>query len=389
MNTAMVILFWGLLFLLIYTYFGYPLMLMLLERFQRLRESGRETEAELLDGQTGWPVVSLLVPAFNEQSVIRQKIENCLALDYPADQLEIVIASDGSTDETNEMVAAYGENEIRFLHCPRRKGKTNVINSVVPALRGEIVVLTDSSAILELQALKKIVRRLRKPDIGAASGIYKFRNVDNTMRGKGEYLYWKYETRLKILEDRTGSVIGAHGALLAFKKELFRPLPPNAINDDFIIPMQILEQGYRVAYVTEARAEEETYGDSFADYHRRSRIFVGNLQQIFILKGMLNPLKGLNMWKFLSHKVLRTFSPLFVVLLLLVNLFLTHGIYGLFLLGQAGFYSFVFAGLLFRRLLGATKCSSFAYYFIFGHVAALVGYFKFLFRQQQITWNRG
>ena len=381
------ILFWLFAGLLAYTFVGYPVILALLAR--RRKSLGTEELSAFYPDEEEWPAVSLLVPAFNEEPVIRQKIENCLALDYPAEKLEIVIASDGSTDETTEMVQAYGEQQIRFLNFERRSGKTRVINTVVPQLRGDIVVISDASAILELSALKAIVRRLRPLSVGAASGIYQFEKVDSSLRGRGEYLYWKYETLLKILEDRTGSVIGAHGALLAFKKHLFEPLPPDAINDDFLIPMRILEQGYRVAYVPEAKATEEHYGDSFADYHRRSRIFVGNLQQMVLLKGMLNPLKGLDAWKYVSHKVLRTLSPLFLLGMIGTNLFLHHGIYLLSLIAWgAGAAVLLLAGLL-QKILGSSSLLGMPFYFLFGQAAALVGYLKFLFKRQKITWNRG
>jgi len=382
------ILFWTFTGVLAYTAVGYPVILALLARSKRF-PSTEELVNPLENDTENWPYVSMLIPAFNEEPVIRQKIENCLALDYPADKLEIVVASDGSTDLTNEMAQAYGENEIQFRHFERRRGKTHVINAIVPELRGEIVVISDASAILELDALKQIVRRLQPLGVGAASGIYRFEQVGSGLREKGEFLYWKYETFLKMLEDATGSVIGAHGALLAFKKRLFEPLPADAINDDFLIPMRILEKGYRVAYVAEAQAVEETYGDSFADYHRRSRIFVGNLQQIVLLKGMLNPLKGLDAWKYVSHKVLRTFSPLLVLGIFVTSLFLRDGLYGLFFWTEMTGLFLLLAGMTLQRLFGATRWMSVPFYVIFSLFAGMVGYFRFLLRRQQVTWNRG
>ena len=387
MELVLKILFWICSGLVFYIAVGYPLTLVLLVRSRRFR--GTRELLHPLEAGEEWPMVSMLVPAFNEEPVIRQKIENCMMLDYPSDRLEIVVASDGSTDLTNEMVRAYGENEVRFRHFENRRGKTHVINAVVPELRGEIVVISDASAILELDALKQIVRRLQPLGVGAASGIYRFQNVDSSLRGKGEYFYWKYETFLKMLEDATGSVIGAHGALLAFKKHLFEPLPPETINDDFLIPMRILEKGYRVAYVTEAQAVEETYGDSFADYHRRSRIFVGNLQQMLFLKGMLNPFKGLDAWKYVSHKVLRTFSPLMVAGIFLTSLFLHHGIYGFFFWAEMGGLAALFVAALLQEILGVSRWLSVPFYLGFGFLAGVAGYFRFLMRRQRVTWTRG
>ncbi len=388
MERMIIGLFWFLMLLLIYTYCGYPLLL----RFwiwlaQKLGQD--HNRRAFGSANFSLPTVSILVPAFNEQDLIRQKIENCLALDYPVEKLEIIIASDGSTDETNAMATAYGDNEIRFLDFDRRAGKTNVINKVVPTATGEIIILSDASAMLELDSVHKIVTYFADQKTGAVSGIYRYQNQVDSLRGRGEFLYWQYETHLKILEDRTGSVIGAHGALLAFRKQLFDPLPANAINDDFIIPMRILAKGYRVAYATDAVAVEENYGDSFSDYHRRSRIFVGNLQQIFILKKLLNPLMGSAMVKFCSHKVLRTFSPIFVLVLLILNLFLNQGIYKILLFAQLSFYSLSLLAVILQGFVRGSRLFSMPFYFLFSHLSALVGYVKYILRQQSVTWNRG
>jgi poly-beta-1,6-N-acetyl-D-glucosamine synthase len=373
--------------LLVYTYIGYPFFLYLLKLFQK-RKVRNQISHVTSEDQIEWPFISILIPAFNEECVIRQKIENCFTLDYPKEKVEIVVASDGSTDETNEMVSAYTENEVQFLQFDDREGKTNVINKVVPTLKGELIVLTDASAMLESDSLKKILVNFFDNQIGAVSGIYCFEQQESSLRERGEYLYWRYETNLKQLESQTGSVIGAHGALLAFRKNLFDPLPKNAINDDFIIPMRIIEKGFRVAYCTDAVAFEEQYSDSFADYRRRSRIFVGNIQQIFILKKLLHPKSGLNMIKLVSHKVLRTLSPLFVLGFFITNFFLNFGIYKLTYWGQIGFLSLAIFGALLQKVLGRSGFFSVIYYLIFGHFSALSGYLKYFLNQQTVTWQR-
>ncbi len=390
------ILFWGFLAGLLYTYFGYPALVWLVSKFWHwtpgkklpLKKNAKTpaTGGHVHFRHLNWPRVSLFIPAFNEEKVIRLKIENSLELDYPQGKLEIVVASDGSFDLTNEMIEAYSAREIKFYNYTQREGKTALINKTIPKLTGEIILMSDASAILEKNAVKELVMNFSDPRVGAVSGVYEFENWDRSVRGKGEWLYWKYETNLKRLESRIFSVIGAHGALLAFRRELFEPLPPEAINDDFIIPMRILEKGKRVVYEIRALAYEEFYGDSFADFNRRSRIFVGNLQQIWILKSLLNPLRGWPAISFISHKVLRTLSPLFVVGIFFVNWPLTTGFYRLTLMAQVGLYGLSFVGFLFQKAGKGSRLLSMPFYFAFGVVSALLGYFKYLLKLQTATW---
>ncbi len=392
------ILFWSLFVGLIYTYFGYPVLVWLLAKFVHWTPQKKLPVQNGPEWQPGrsrvhfrrlnWPRVSLFIPAFNEEKVIRLKIENSLELDYPPEKLEIVVASDGSFDLTNEMIEAYSAREIRFYNYTEREGKTALINKTIPHLSGDIILMSDASAILDKNAVKELVMNFSDPRVGAVSGVYAFEKWDRSVRGKGEWLYWKYETGLKRLESRIYSVIGAHGALLAFRRELFEPLPPEAINDDFIIPMRILEKGKRVVYETKALAHEESFADSFADFNRRSRIFVGNLQQILILKRLLNPFRGWPAISFISHKVLRTLSPLFVVGIFFVNLPLTTGPYRLTLMAQVGLYGLSFVGFLFQKMGKGSRLLSMPFYFAFGVISALLGYLKYLLKLQSVTWSR-
>ena len=393
------ILFWLIIFLIFYTYAGYWLFLWGISRFKKWKPGKRipvvnqfrlvsSTSHPITLRRFNWPRVSLFIPAFNEEKIIRQKIENSLELDYPLNKLEIVVASDGSYDLTNEMIDSYSDSEIHFYNYATREGKTSVINKTIPKTTGEIVVMSDASAILGRNALKELVMNFSDSRVGAASGVYEFEKWDTSVRGKGEWFYWKYETSIKKMENRLYSVIGAHGALLAFRKELFEPLPPGAINDDFIIPMRILEGGKRVVYDPDAVAVEETYSDSFADFNRRSRIFVGNLQQILILKPLLNPFRGWPAIEFLSHKVLRTVSPLFVIGIFFVNLFLTTGVYRLTLAVQLTMYGVSFLGFLYQKLGKGSRILSVPFYFFFGVFSALFGYFKYIFKLQSVTWAR-
>lgn len=232
---------------LFYTFIGYPALVFALAHVRdRLARARKNPSSDASAENENWPTVSFLILAYNEERVIRKKVENTLDLDYPPDRLKIVVASDGSTDQTNAMLSCYGASEITFIPRTPRQGKTTVLNEVIPTLGGDIVVLSDASGLVRGDALKKLIRHFQNPKVGCVSGVYSFDTDDESLRSATEKLYWHYETFLKKYESRVHSTIGAHGALYGFRRELFKPLHKKTINDDFILPMRILQEGYRV-----------------------------------------------------------------------------------------------------------------------------------------------
>jgi len=403
MEPILRIIFWLSASLIIYTLLGYPILLTLLVKIKNFLKSLRPEHAlpggstppqgpTSSAGMTHWPKVSLVIPAYNEARVIRQKIENALELDYPQDRLEIVVVSDGSRDETNAMLQAYTAQEIRSVIRRERRGKTSTINEIVRELTGDIVVFSDASALLPPSALKHLIAPfLRDKQVGCVSGTYKLAFRDSSIRGMGERLYWAYETYLKRKESELASTIGAHGALYAIRRELFSPLPENVINDDFVLPMRILAQGYRVVYERRALALEVSRPQGLSEFHRRTRIVAGNFQQIWLLRGLLNPLRGAVFLEFLSHKVLRTLCPWLLLTLFLANICLTAPFYRMIFWGQLSLYLLALLGMILQLLgllPGRRRVLSASFYFLFGNLSGLIGFFKFLLHRQSVMWTR-
>ena len=333
------LLFWISAGFAVYVYIGYPILLWGLQAV--LRSAPRPQPVE--------PSVSLLVAAYNEAAVIADKIRNSLALDYPAEKLEVVIASDGSKDTTAEIVNSFTGSEsggrVRLLNYEKNRGKMAVLNDAVRELRGDIVAFSDASSMLAADSVRILVQSFSDPHVGAASGVYRLLKKDQAHLGSQEDLYWKYETFLKVQEARLGAFTGAHGSLYAIRRALY-PFPTvNTINDDFTIPMRILERGYRVAYVPAAVAYEEAH--EMEGFSRRVRITAGNIEQMREFKSLIWPPRPFVLFCLLSHKTGRLLVPLFMVIALVANITLRGQFpYNWLLLGQALFYTLAILGAM-------------------------------------------
>lgn len=338
--TAKVI-FWVSTALILYTFLGYPLLLWLLRWLFR-----RPIRKSIFE-----PRVSMLIAAYNEAEVIAEKVRNALAVDYPADRLEVVVASDGSTDRTAEIVSsltqAEGGSRVRLLNYPENRGKLSVLNDSVPQLHGEIVVFSDASSMLARDALRELMANFADDKVGAASGVYQVLSKDAAKLGRQEDLYWKYETYLKIQEAKLGALTGAHGSLYAMRKSLY-PFPPlGTINDDFVIPTSVIRHGFRIAYEPKAVAFEQA--EEMEGFGRRIRITAGNIAQLLEIRPLLWPPRPLVLFCFISHKAARLLVPVAMVAALLSNLLLwKQPLYGWLLAGQAAFYALAMAGALGR-----------------------------------------
>ncbi len=333
------LLFWISAGFIVYVYIGYPIILWGLQAV--FRSSPRKQSIE--------PSVSLLVAAYNEAAAIADKIRNSLALDYPADKLEVVVASDGSKDATAEIVrslaAAEAGGRVRLLDFKTNRGKTAVLNDAVRELHGEIIAFSDATSMLAVDSLRILVQSFSDPHVGAASGVYRLLKKDQAHLGSQEDLYWKYETFLKVQEARLGAFTGAHGSLYAIRRELY-PFPPEGtINDDFTIPMRILESGHRVAYETAAVAYEEA--NEMEGFSRRVRITAGNVEQLREIKGLIWPPRPFALFCLLSHKAARLLVPVFMLIALAANIALRRQFpYNWLLLGQAFFYGLAVLGAM-------------------------------------------
>ena len=288
---------------LAYIYVGYPLLLQLLVSWRRPRRV-RSAPIE--------PTVSFVISAYNEAAVIRQKIENTLTLDYPREQLKVVVVSDQSDDGTDEIVREYEGRGVWLARQEQRLGKTAGLNRTIPTLTSEIVVFSDANAMYETDALKKLVRNFADPAVGCVTGEARYVKGRHNAADRGERAYWDYEMRVKRLETAVGSMVGGDGAIYAIRQQLWRGIPDTAIND-FLNPLQIVEAGWRAVYEPEAICYEETAGGTKREWRRRVRIVSRSWRAIFQARGVLNPFRvGLFSWCVVSHKVLRWFSGVFV-----------------------------------------------------------------------------
>ena len=376
--------FWIASLLLLHTYFFYPVILLLLERARRWAESvGFDNP---LPNESALPSVTLVVSAYNEAGCIEEKIRNSLSIDYPADKLQILIGSDGSTDGTDKVIRRFEGERVR-LWRGERAGKASVLNACIPNASGEIVVLSDANTMIDPQALKSLVRHFQDPDVGVVCGKLKLYN--RASRDYEESLYWKYESWLKLYEGRHGAVMGANGGLYAIRRRLFTALPANTIIDDFVIAIRMMEQGFKVTYDSEAIAYEETTEDYQKEFKRRVRIAAGNFQSLAMVPEMLLPSAGFRAFAFWSHKLLRWCAPWLMAAAFVSNLFLlSEPLYRLIFVGQAMFYALAMGGKakVFRGQL--RRIASVAYYFVTMNFALAVGLWKYVRGQQGAAWER-
>jgi cellulose synthase/poly-beta-1,6-N-acetylglucosamine synthase-like glycosyltransferase len=369
---------WGSFLTLLYIAVGYPASLVLLSAVIRDR----------VDKGECYPTVTLLVPAYNEEECIEEKIKNSLAIDYPAERLEVLVASDGSTDRTPEIAQRYDGAGIRFIDYKERGGKTALLNKTVPEATGEIVVFSDTSSMIDAEGFKELIFNFNDRRVGSVSGSYRIGFDATSARDQGESVYWVYETFMKKKESETGSTIGAHGAFYAIRKELFGALEEGIINDDFIIPARVVMQGYRAVYEPAAMSWELTRASSAGEFRRRVRIVTGNIQQIVVLRGLFT--SGLmGAWQFFSHKVLRVFLPVFTIALFASNAVLATPFYRATLAAQAAFYALGLATLVFRPASGPIRIlTSLPYYVILLNAASVGGIFNYIVRGSEVTWNK-
>jgi biofilm PGA synthesis N-glycosyltransferase PgaC len=330
-------LFWISAAFVLYVYFGYPVLLWLL-RFLTHPSPKREPIE---------PSLTLLIAAHNESDVIAAKVRNALALEYPATKLQIVVASDGSKDNTAEIVRsiceAEGRGRVQLLDFVENRGKVATLNDAVSKLTSEIVAFSDASSMLAPDSVRRLTEHFADPKVGAVSGVYRLLKQDQAKLGGQEDFYWKYETFLKLQEARLGAFTGAHGSLYAIRRELY-PFPAaNTINDDFVIPMRIQQNGYRVDYEPAAVAYEEAH--EMEGFFRRVRITAGNVDQLREIKNMLPPPRLMSLFCVLSHKAARLVVPVAMLLLIVLNVRLRRDWpYGWLAVGQGVFYGLATLG---------------------------------------------
>lgn len=380
--------FWISLFIVFYTFIGYAIVLFFLVKLKQLLYGKRK----LLYNLNELPMLTLIVPAYNEVDIIEKKIQNTLSLDYPADKINFIFITDGSTDGTPDRVLLYPA--IRLMHASERKGKINAMNRAMQEVKTEVTVFTDANTFLNSKALINIAKYYADARVGAVSGEKRVHVSDVSDATAGEGFYWKYESLLKKWDSELFSVVGAAGELFSIKTSLYLPVPPDTILDDFTISLLIASQGYRIVYEPEAFAIENTSADIKEELKRKIRIAAGGMQSILRLKSLLNPLKHpVLSFQYISHRVLRwTITPFLLIIALLLNIIIVlyhhQLIYQVLLVAQLLLYVLALTGWLFERREIKIKLLFVPFYFCLMNYAVIMGIIRFFSQKQSVVWEK-
>ena len=385
------ILFWTTLFIVFYTYVGYGILLYIIIRLKRLFK-GNPVKSPL-PSDDELPTMTLMICAYNEEDVVAEKMINTRALDYPKDKLRIMWVTDGSNDRTNELLAAYPEVDVVF--SPERRGKTAALKHGLRELQTRYVAFTDANTMINPEALREIARLFMDPTVGCVSGEKRVAaRKEGEMAAEGEGLYWKYESTLKRWDSELYSAMGAAGELYAIDPALARDVPDEALLDDFMMSMYIVDEGRRIAYTPDAYAREYGSANIYEESKRKRRIAAGGLQSIWWLRRMLNPFRQpLVAFQFISHRVLRwSITPVAMILLLLANIALVVMGAGLFyqviLVLQVLFYLMALCGWLQSRVGRKNKLLYTAYYFMFMNFNVFRGMAYLKSHSKSGTWEK-
>jgi cellulose synthase/poly-beta-1,6-N-acetylglucosamine synthase-like glycosyltransferase len=367
--------------LLLYAYGAYPILLWLLSWVTRPNSCQRAEP-------TKWPQVSILISAYNEEQVIAERMKNLLVLDYPREHLEILVGSDGSIDRTSEIVKMYEVQGVRLIAFEHRRGKASVLNDLIAQARGEIVILTDANTFFHPDAVKELIRALWcSPSACAVVGRLDLHS--SAAAGNLDGVYWQYETWLKMLESRFGVVLGANGAIYAFPRGRYQPLPKRAIIDDFLIPMLIrLRSGGKVFFVPTARAWERSPERIRDEFRRRVRIGAGDIQALIWTWRLLLPWKGMLALTYFSHKVLRWLGPWLMLIGFWGNLWLLGTpLFRLLFFGQLVFYGLGLSAVLVHQVPILGLAASGIRYFLVLNAALLLGLVRFAMGVERPFWS--
>ena len=370
-------LFWLCLAIVVYTYIGYGIVLYLLVFLKRLATKAKPL-ADISDDCL--PEVTLMVCAYNEEDVIAEKMANTHLLDYPTDRLHLMWVTDGSTDNTNSLLSAYPE--VKVVYSPERLGKAAALKHGIKEVETEIVMMTDANTMLNPGAVREIVRLMQDPKVGCVSGEKKvMAKNDSDEAAQGEGLYWKYESTLKRLDGELYSAMGAAGELCVIRRQLMTEIPDDTLLDDFIISMETVRKGYKIAYTSKAYAMEYGSADLHEESKRKRRIAAGGLQSCWRLRSLMNPLRyPVVAFQFVSHRVLRwTITPVCLFALIPLNTILVLSgagvIYTVIWILQILFYASAAVGLRISK------------YFVFMNLNVFRG-IAYLFNNSTGMWEK-
>jgi cellulose synthase/poly-beta-1,6-N-acetylglucosamine synthase-like glycosyltransferase len=372
--------FWASAAVVGYTYVGFPLLVLVRSRLRPAPY--RSTDIT--------PTVTVLVAAHNEARAIGAKLDNALALDYPADRLEIVVASDGSDDETEAIVVTFAERGVRLLAL-QRVGKAGALDAGAEVATGEILVFSDANSLYAPDAIRRLVRPFADPAVGGVAGNQRYRPQSaSDATTAGEQAYWDFDRILKEAESRAGSTISATGAIYAIRRSLFRGVPVG-VTDDFAVSTSVIEQGYRLVFAADAVAWEPVASSGGKEWGRKVRIMTRGFRGVFERRALLDPTRyGFYSVQLASHKVLRRLMgiPLLALALIAPALWQRGRIYRLATVGQATFYALGLTGLaLGRRGPGRHRLLAAPSFFIMVNAAAMTALWNVVRGRRIDRWD--
>lgn len=378
MQAVALFVFWACVVALVYVYVGYPALLALIAP---LVPRSKPKPGYL-------PTLSVLIAAYNEEANIRRKVEQTLALDYPAEKLEILVLSDGSTDHTDEIIRAFMDPRVRLIRMEPRRGKTAAQNRGVREARGEILVFSDATTVYHPHALRYLACNYEEPNVGAVSGRYQYFDPEgNSPTGLGTMAFWNYENLLKTLQSHIQTISGCCGCIYSVRKSAYTKLPDDVISD-LVQPLWVIQKGFRVAFEDRALAYEETTQSAGEEFSMRVRVITRGIRGLLSVPDILKPWKsGWIAFQLFSHKILRWLVPFFLVLLFASNGALAgHATYRLFLILQTLFYAWALLSVAVpvqRRW----KILGIPLYFCLLNAAALCSIIEVIRGRKYVTWE--
>jgi cellulose synthase/poly-beta-1,6-N-acetylglucosamine synthase-like glycosyltransferase len=367
-------------FIIAYTYAGYPAVVWLIGTLRPKAVLKRPIR----------PRVSVIIPAYNEARVIRETVLNKLECTYPAEKREILVVSDSSDDGTDEIVKGIGHSQLRLIRQQPRQGKTAGLNRAVDVARGEIIVFSDANSLYDSQALENLVSNFADPSVGYVSGRMRYANRDGSGVADSCSSYMKYENALRSIETRCGSIVGVDGAVDAIRKELYIKMSPDML-PDFVLPLSVRQQGYRVVYEPNAIVTEEALSSSEGEFRMRVRVALRALRAMWQMRGLFNPFKyGLFSFQLFSHKLLRYSIPFVLMALAILNLLIVRQatFWLATLVLQCLFYGTAALGyVLLKRGRRLPPMVYFPFYFVLLNYASLVAWIRFFTKKKQTLWS--
>jgi cellulose synthase/poly-beta-1,6-N-acetylglucosamine synthase-like glycosyltransferase len=365
--TMVVYIFWFFIGLVFYCWVGYPLILKLLSLFY----------PKNIKKEDYLPSVTVLLAVFNEEEAIRRKLENLLALEYPKEKLDILVASDGSTDKTNEIVREFADRGVRLFISEHRKGKSATQNEAVKLVNSDILAFTDADTVLDSKFLTKIIQPFADPAVGCVTGLFLLRREGSGTISESQGFYWKYETAMRAIESRIGILPTASGGGMVIRRELFKPLD-SQYGEDCVVPLDVILQGYRVMHEPEALAYDASPSSIKGELKTRIRMTLRNWTGTLSRKQLLNPFKyPLVSLSLTSHKLLRWLTSFFLLFILILNLFLLrHPLYQLLFIFQIVFYGLAVIGFILERRSRHLRIFTVPFSFCLANLGMFIGVIK-------------